>query len=198
MKPSIVYMHTNMQLALDPALLDETTANLNQILEGTPPSDTFFFAYLSSLGISWGQLRILTSALKLWCNCNLDPTWEILQQDQVRSMFKSSSLDYLRQRLQVRHYNFFANVEPFGTINLIFVVARAYAGLKITPSNVHKMIKTHSRLTGYDACFNMKPTLKQLQNKYELASGDIKKLILRMPSLLGKILGILIWPSIPT
>lgn len=106
MKPSIVYMHTNMQLALDPALLDETTVNLNQILEGTPPSDTFFFAFLSSLGITWGQLRILTCALKLWCNCNLDPTWEILQQDQVRSMFKSSSLDYLRQRLQVRLYNY--------------------------------------------------------------------------------------------
>ena len=47
------------------------------------------------------------------------------------------------------------------------------------------MIKTHARLTGYDACFNMKPTLAKLQSTFALTSGDIRQLVLRMPSLIG-------------
>ena len=100
-KPSILYMHQQMQLYVSPASIDETNIYLGHLLEGTPPADAYFFAYMSSLGVSWGQLRILISALKLWCNCNLDPTWEIMQRGPVRSMFRSSALDYLRQRLQV-------------------------------------------------------------------------------------------------
>ena len=47
---------------------------------------------MHSIGVSWGQLRILTASLKLWCNCNLDPSWEILQQDQVRRAFKNDAV----------------------------------------------------------------------------------------------------------
>jgi hypothetical protein len=144
-----------MQLSIDPPLLDETTNKISQILEGTPPEDTFFFAFMSSLNVSWGQLRILTSALKLWCNCAIDPTWELLQKDQVRSTFKSTRLHYLRQRLQVK------------------------------PSDIHNMIKTHSRLSGYDACFNIRPTLNKLQTTFGLTSDELRKLVLRMPSVMG-------------
>eukprot|EP00804_Cyclotella_cryptica_P011497 CCRYP_017072-RB/>CCRYP_017072-RB protein AED:0.33 eAED:0.33 QI:172/1/1/1/0.5/0.57/7/818/1145 len=154
-KPSILYMHQQMRLSVSPTLIDETNTNLGHLIEGTPPSDAYFFAYMSSLGVSWGQLRILISALKLWCNCNLDPTWEIMQRGPVRSMFRSSAMDYLRQRLQVK------------------------------PSDLHRMIKTHSRLTGYDACFKMKPTLNKLQSTFGLTGSEMRKIVLRMPSLLG-------------
>eukprot|EP00804_Cyclotella_cryptica_P018931 CCRYP_006450-RB/>CCRYP_006450-RB protein AED:0.25 eAED:0.25 QI:1856/0.8/0.83/1/0.4/0.16/6/1885/256 len=78
-----------------------------------------------------------------------------MQRGPVRSMFRSSAMDYLRQRLQVK------------------------------PSDLHRMIKTHSRLTGYDACFKIKPTLNKLQSSFDLTGSEMRKIVLRMPSLLG-------------
>ena len=57
--------------------------------------------------------------------------------------------------------------------------------MKVTSSDVHKNIKAHSRLTGYDVWFNAKPTLDKLQNSFRSTGTELKNLVLRMPSILG-------------
>jgi hypothetical protein len=146
-------MHNQIQMS--PKLCDEAYSQLRPFMEGTAPSDAFTFAFLSSIGVSWQQLRILLAALPLWTTCNLDPSWDIMQRGPVRSMLKRQSLDYLRQRLQVR------------------------------PSDIYRMLKTHTRLSSYDACFKLRPTFDKLQGSLRLSSVDMRKLVLRMPSVMG-------------
>ena len=128
---------------------------LGQFLEGADFSDTLTLGYLYCLGISLKKLRLLLSAFPLWTTNNLDPGWEILQRGPVRSSLKRHSLDYLRQRLQVR------------------------------PSDVYKMIKTHTRLSTYDAATKILPTLDTLQRSLDMKSHELKQLVLRMPSVIG-------------
>jgi hypothetical protein len=47
------------------------------------------------------------------------------------------------------------------------------------------MIKIHPRLSGYDACFNIKPTLNKLQQNFGLTSREMATVIQRMPPLIG-------------
>ena len=157
-KPSInyvMYHHQRMPNSrmVSPKLIDEAAQQLN--LEGSDPTDAYIFAYLHSLGVSWGQLRVLMSALPLWTTVNLDPSWEIVQKGPVRSMFKRPALDYLRQRLQ------------------------------LGPCDVYRLVKTHTRLSTYDSHRKILPALNRLQDKLELTSEELRKLVLRMPSLLG-------------
>jgi len=154
-KPSVGYMYTQMQQRLPPQLSDEVQMQLGQFLEGADFSDVLTLGYLHSLGISWKKLRLLLSAFPLWTTNNLDPGWEILQRGPVRSVLKRHSLDYLRQRLQIR------------------------------PSEVYKMLKTHTRLSTYDAATKILPTLDKLQRSLDLQSSELKQLILRMPSVIG-------------
>lgn len=154
-KPSVGYMYTQMQQRLPPQLSDEVQMQLGQFLEGADFSDVLTLGYLHSLGISWKKLRLLLSAFPLWTTNNLDPGWEILQRGPVRSVLKRHSLDYLRQRLQIR------------------------------PSEVYKMLRTHTRLSTYDAATKILPTLDKLQRRLDLKSSEMKQLILRMPSVIG-------------
>eukprot|EP00571_Detonula_confervacea_P007920 CAMPEP_0172332500 /NCGR_PEP_ID=MMETSP1058-20130122/62469_1 /TAXON_ID=83371 /ORGANISM="Detonula confervacea, Strain CCMP 353" /LENGTH=1128 /DNA_ID=CAMNT_0013049791 /DNA_START=143 /DNA_END=3526 /DNA_ORIENTATION=+ len=130
-------------------------ATIQLNLEGADPSDAYTFAYLFSLGVSWSQLRILISSLPLWTTSNLEPGWELLQKGPVRSMLKRPSLDYLRQRLQ------------------------------IGPSDIYRLLKTHTRMSTYDASNKMLPTLDMLQSKLVLSSAELRKIMLRMPSIMG-------------
>ena len=170
-KPSIMYMYSQMRTQpVSPKLIDE--ANMQLSLEGADPCDSYTFAYLASLkdlptqrpisanylrslAISWGQLRILTSSLRLWLSCNLEPGWELLGRGPIRSMLKRPALDYLRQRLQ------------------------------IGPSDVYRMLKTHTRLSTYDGSNKIMPILDKLQMSLKLSSAELRRLILRMPSLTG-------------
>ncbi len=153
-KPSILYMYNHMQgRSPSPKLIEEATTQLN--LEGTSPTDAFTFAYLNSIGISWGQLRILLSSLPLWRTVNLETGWEILARGPVRSKLKRPALDYLRRRLQ------------------------------IDPGDIYNLLKTHTRLSTYDTCNKIMPTLDMLQSGLRLSSSELRRLILRMPSLVG-------------
>jgi len=124
-------------------------------LEGTDPSDAFCFAFLHSLGIEWSQIRILQSSLPLWTTNNIEPDWIMLGKGPVRSTLKRPALDFLRQRLQ------------------------------ISPSDVYRLLKTHTRLSSYDLCDNIMPKCDMLQSKLQLSSAELRKLVLRMPSLIG-------------
>lgn len=70
-------------------------------------------------------------------------------------MLKRPALDYLRQKLQ------------------------------IGPGDIYRMLKTHTRMSSYDACNKILPTLDQLQIKLEMSSAELRKIMLRMPSLMG-------------
>lgn len=159
-KPSVLYMYNQMQggrggAGSPPAPRLIEEASGQLNLEGTDPTDAFTFAYLNSIGVSWDQLRILASALPLWRTVNLETGWEILARGPVRSRLKRPSLDYLRRRLQ------------------------------IGPGDVYRMLKTHTRLSSYDTCGRIMPTLDMLQEGLRLSSSDLRRLVLRMPSLVG-------------
>ena len=91
----------NMHFTITPDCFDATMAVLSDTLEGTPPSDAYFFSFVAFQGVSWNQIRILVASCKHWRNCDLEPSFHILQYKQVRSEFKRYEMDYLRQRLQV-------------------------------------------------------------------------------------------------
>ena len=153
-KPSIQYMYNQMQgRSPSSKLIEEASVQLN--LEGTDPTDAFTFAHLNSIGVSWGQLRILTSSLPLWRTVNLVTNWEILARGPVKRELKRPALDYLRRRLQ------------------------------IGPGDIYRLLKTHTRLSTYDACNKIVPTLDMLQSGLRLSSAELRRLILRMPSLVG-------------
>ena len=130
-------------------------ANNQLNLEGADPADDYMFAYLNYIGIEWSQLRILQSSLPLWTTNNIEPGWELYGSSGIRSKLKRPQLDYLRQRLQIR------------------------------PSDIFKLLKTHSRLSTYDSCNKIMPTCDVLQSRLHLTSAELRKLILRMPSIVG-------------
>jgi hypothetical protein len=163
-KPSYPYMYNQMQglsstassaVLVPPSPQLIEEATIQLNLEGTDAVDAYTFAYLHSIGVSWNQIRLLLSGLPLWRTVNLETGWEILARGPVRSKLHRSTLDYLRRRLQ------------------------------IGPSDVYRLLKTHTRLSTYNARNKILPTLDMLQRKLNLKSAELRKLILRMPSLVG-------------
>jgi hypothetical protein len=164
-KPSYLYMYNQMQgrsstvsgasVLVPPSPKLIEEATIQLNLEGTDTVDAYTFAYLYSIGISWNQIRLLLSGLPLWRTVNLETDWEILARGPVRSKLQRSTLDYLRRRLQ------------------------------IGPSDVYRLLKTHTRLSTYDSRNKILPILDMLQRKLNLTSSELRKLILRMPSLVG-------------
>lgn len=78
-----------------------------------------------------------------------------MMSKHVRSVLKVDSLHYMQRRLQVG------------------------------PSTIESMIKTHPRLSTYSVHGKIQPTLNALQSKLGLSSAELRKVILRMPSLIG-------------
>jgi hypothetical protein len=164
-KPSFLYMYNQMQgrsstasgasVLVPPSPKLIEEATIQLNLEGTDTVDAYTFAYLHSIGVSWSQIRLLLSGLPLWRTVNLETDWEILARGPVRSKLQRSTLDYLRRRLQ------------------------------IGPSDVYRLLKTHTRLSTYDSRNKILPILDMLQRKLNLTSAELRKLILRMPSLVG-------------
>jgi len=163
-KPSYLYMYNQMQgrlstssaaVLVPPSPKLIEEAAIQLNLEGTDTVDAYTFAYLHSIGVSWNQIRLLLLGLPLWRTVNLETGWEILARGPVRSKLHRSTLDYLRRRLQ------------------------------IGPSDVYRLLKTHTRLSTYNARNKILPTLDMIQMKLNLTSAELQKLILRMPSLVG-------------
>ena len=57
--------------------------------------------------------------------------------------------------------------------------------LQIEPSDVYILLKTHTRLSTYDARNKKMPILDKIQSKLELSSAELRKLMMRIPSLMG-------------
>jgi len=124
-------------------------------LAGCQSSDVFTFGYLHSLGVEWSQIRLLLDAFPTLTFCDQEPGWELLDYGPVRSQLKESTLHFLRKRLQVNNADLYA------------------------------MLKTHSRLSTYNVQNNILPTMNALQHRLGLSSRDLRRLTLRMPSLIG-------------
>lgn len=89
------------------------------------------------------------------CLCFADTEPTWEMLGHVRTVLKEDALHYLQRRLQVR------------------------------PSTVQAMIKTHAQLSTYSIEGKIEPTLNALQSKVGFSSSELRKVILRMPSLVG-------------
>ncbi|KAL3798166.1 hypothetical protein HJC23_005727 [Cyclotella cryptica] len=158
-KPSILYMHQQMRLYVSPALIDETNTNLGHLLEGTPPC---------------GVIATLTRLGKLCSAVQSEACSEV-----ARWIIFDKGCRYVDLLLLSFYVRFYSHIKSFN-FGPKYVVMQ-----KVKPSDLHRMIKTHSRLTGYDACFKIKPTLNKLQSSFDLTGSEMRKIVLRMPSLLG-------------
>jgi len=162
-KPSQLYLFQEMKLRFPQDQIAKVSTTAKDLLEGSDSGDLYLMVYLLSLGVSWQSIRILCNALPVGSlSCALDPGWDLIQsrpenklKRPIRKKLKQSANDYLRQRLQVR------------------------------PAEVHKMIRTHSRLSTYDPCNKVMPTLDAIQNKLGLTSEQVRTLVLRSPSVIG-------------
>lgn len=162
-KPTIPYFYTNWKIT--PADADVARYSIIDGMVGCSASDSYCFAFMHKiLGISWTSINIMIQALPSTIVCDTVP-WELLMVDGGNTHrataggrageLKFNALNFLRQRLQV------------------------------SPTDVYFMIKTHSRLGGYEVETNMKPTLDDIQLHLGLSCTELRKITLRMPSLIG-------------
>ena len=57
--------------------------------------------------------------------------------------------------------------------------------LDLSPADIFHMIRTHSRLSGYNIQTRIKPSLDAIQSSLGMSNFELRSLIMRMPSLLG-------------
>jgi len=144
------------ELGVSHQLLELTRLELGSRLSGCDSSDVYAFAYLNSIGVDWVNIRILIDAIPLVTFCDKEPGWEVLEKSSpVRSELHVGMLNFLRKRLQ------------------------------IDTSDLHAMIKVHSRITSYKVASNLLPTLNAIQDRLFLSSRDLQRIVLRMPSITG-------------
>jgi hypothetical protein len=144
----------NLRIPLD--LVNEARFELGDYwLRGASPSDAASFAYLHAGGVSWDQCRVMLGAFSAsLISCDLDPSWELLEAGPIRSSLSETSIHYLRARLQ------------------------------LIPSEVHSLIKSHSRLTSYSVQ-TLRLHLDELQASVQLSSNEVQRIVFRSPSVLG-------------
>jgi hypothetical protein len=154
-KPSWLYFHQALRVPYEKN--DEARMVLGERLVGVTMSDVAMMAYLNSaLHLSWEQIKILLEAFPTLVVCEKEPTWELVAcKGPLRSVLEQSVLNYLQMRLQ------------------------------IYPGQVLAMIKTHSRLSSYSLEGNIQPTIDAVQTQVGLSSRETRKILLRMPSIIG-------------
>lgn len=155
-KPQDILPYLVYHLSSHPEALSDTNNQLDPLLTGVPTSDVASLVHAkSALGLSWGQCRFLLLALPTLRTCETQPSWDLFLRGPVRSTLIEESLTYLRLRLQ------------------------------LDPSQVLALVKTHTRLSNYRFLDRLKPVLDALQTQLDLDSEELKRLILRMPQMLG-------------
>lgn len=97
-KPSMIYFYSFLHIP--PTSINEARSELSQYILGCDASDVCAFAYLHSLGVSWGQIRFLLDAFPTLTYSEKDPSWDLLDRS-MRSELVAGMLIYLRKRLQI-------------------------------------------------------------------------------------------------
>lgn len=161
----VLSMHLEDTFAMKPSLiyfllsLQVSYEDVDRVrLEVDEWGDVFTFAYLhGDVGLEWTQLNTMLQAFPCLAICSTEPTWQMIsdKSTNMRSVLLEDSLHYLQRRLQVG------------------------------PWTVEAMLKTHPRLSTYGADGKIRPTLDALQANLGLKSIELRKLVLRMPSLIG-------------
>jgi len=120
LKPNILYLYRELDIPTQ--FLEQARTELGSRITGGEASDTYAFAFLNSIGISWEQIRLLLDAFPVITYYDREPAWELLDnKGPVRKELNPSVLNFLRKRLQIAN------------------------------SDIYAMIKTHSRLASYGA-----------------------------------------------
>lgn len=100
MKPELGYylhvLHAPFELS------DIARIELKDYLDGATISDMAHFTFLKSLGLSWGQLRIILAAFPTIVSCDIMPSWEMLNKGIIRKELIPQTLNYFQNRLQIR------------------------------------------------------------------------------------------------
>lgn len=162
----VLSMHLEDTFAMKPSLVYFLTAlqvsyeHVDRVrLELDAWGDVYTFAYLhGNVGLDWTQLDIILQAFPCLAVCSTEPTWEMLdfgKAARMRSTLVEDSLHWLQRHLQVG------------------------------PTTVEAMLKTHPPLSSYSVDGKMRPTFNALQEKLGLSSKQVRKIVLRMPSLIG-------------
>jgi hypothetical protein len=140
-------------------LFGQVQVELDHWLHGACPADAATFSYLNSLDISWDQCRILLGAFA--------------------SSLISCELDAGWELLGNGPVRRVLSEE-----SLTYLRMR----LQLKPPEVFAMMKTHSRLSSYSAT-TLKSHLDAMQSKLCLSSEDLRRVVLRTPSVLGVSVG---------
>ena len=99
-KPAhMLYFYQTFQISSQS--IDEARTELSMYMTGSDVSDMCAFELLHSLGVRWNQIRLLLDAFPTLTYCDTDPSWELLDHENVRSKLKAGTLIYLRKRLQI-------------------------------------------------------------------------------------------------
>lgn len=147
-----------------PVVLQMTHTVLDLWLTGASGYEPVALAYLHWIGWDWTQCRIMLHAFPCILQCQLEPCWELYNNERSSSTKKSSS--HVRKQLI--------------TDALLYLQMR----LHLRPWHIHSMLRTHPRLSGYHISM-IKQKMDYIQDKLGFTSKDLRSIILIMPSILG-------------
>lgn len=98
-KPHVLHFHKNLNVPSK--IVEAARSELANSIVGCDTSDLLSFAYLSSLGVSWNQIRLMLDTFPVLTFCDVEPGWELLGNGKVRNELDSIMLNFLRKRLQI-------------------------------------------------------------------------------------------------
>jgi hypothetical protein len=113
------------ELDIPTRFLEQARTELGHRIIGGEASDTYAFAFLNSIGISWAQIRLLLDAFPVITYCDKEPAWELLDnRGPMRKELNPSVLNFLRKRLQISNSDLHAMIKvriSFFNLKIIFV-----------------------------------------------------------------------------
>jgi mTERF len=157
----------SMLYAQTPPLVLELARKQLDALHGASHLDCIAFSFLHWKGWEFHQMRIVIQALPTVLTCSIQPSWELYERGGGGGGGAAAgSRSFVRKQLIPE--------------SLAYLCYR----LQIGPSHILAMLKTHARLSGYKV-HSLRRNINLLQKSLHLSSTDLRRLVLRMPSLLG-------------
>ena len=169
------------------AFIDEVRSELSNYLSGSDHADVCTFAYLRTLDIRLDQMKLLLEAMPTLTYCVTEDGFHFNAPESNQA--HESRLHFLRKRLQLTNGDIKAMMKVCRDYWFLYDELQFYIPWIYTYVCCwflfNTIIQTHSRLKSYHLKNNILPTLNAVQESLSLSSREIRKLILRMPSIIG-------------